>query len=297
MMRRREIEHHLDMMTDIRGILGAMKTLALLEIRKLGRRMDAHRRVLDGINAAADDFVPFFPQVLPGESASYHAYLLFGSERGFCADFNDAILQLLAAERTQSTSKMVLPLAVGSKLYNRMEERGERAIFHEGPNVTEEVDGVLTHLIHTLTGLQRQYGPLALTALYHSPEKRAVASVQVLPPFGDLARQGPRFGYPPLLNVEPEGFGAELLDHYLLAKLHDLAYSSLLAENQRRMGHLDGAISRLDEKCAALDRKRNALRQEEITEEIEVILLSTEVAQPPTGDESPAKQGHVLDQP
>jgi F-type H+-transporting ATPase subunit gamma len=49
-----------------------------------------------------------------------------------------------------------------------------------------------------------------------------------------------------------------------------------MAEHLHRVQHLDAATHRLEEQAAELSLKRNTLRQEEITEEIEVILLSTE---------------------
>jgi F-type H+-transporting ATPase subunit gamma len=39
--------------------------------------------------------------------------------------------------------------------------------------------------------------------------------------------------------------------------------------------HLESAVGRLDEELSELDRQINILRQEEITEEIEVLLLNT----------------------
>jgi F-type H+-transporting ATPase subunit gamma len=47
-----------------------------------------------------------------------------------------------------------------------------------------------------------------------------------------------------------------------------------MAENQRRVQHLEGAVDHLDERAAELTRQVNARRQEEIIEEIEVILLN-----------------------
>ena len=67
------------------------------------------------------------------------------------------------------------------------------------------------------------------------------------------------------------------MEQYLFARLHELLYSSLLAENQARMEHLESAVQRLERKSVELLRKRNVLRQEEITEEIEVIMLSAEL--------------------
>ena len=82
-----------------------------------------------------------------------------------------------------------------------------------------------------------------------------------------------------MLNMPPQTFFAELVDQYLFAALYALLYTSLMAENRRRMQHLEGAIRRLEERTSELALKRNALRQEEITEEIEVILLSARAVQ------------------
>jgi F-type H+-transporting ATPase subunit gamma len=49
-----------------------------------------------------------------------------------------------------------------------------------------------------------------------------------------------------------------------------------MAENDHRYRHLDSAVRRLDEKGQELDQHMRFLRQEEIIEEIEVILLSAE---------------------
>ena len=49
-----------------------------------------------------------------------------------------------------------------------------------------------------------------------------------------------------------------------------------MAENRRRLQHMEGAMQRMDENASELRRKVNLLRQEEITEEIEVIMLSHE---------------------
>jgi len=91
----------------------------------------------------------------------------------------------------------------------------------------------------------------------------------------------PSTGYPPLLNLAPEAFLAELLDHYLFAALREMFYTSLTAENHQRMEHLQRPLDRLEQQTAELGLKCNTLRQEEITEEIEVTLLSAEALYQP----------------
>jgi F-type H+-transporting ATPase subunit gamma len=53
-----------------------------------------------------------------------------------------------------------------------------------------------------------------------------------------------------------------------------LLYSSLMVENQTRAEHMDSAVQRREMKSTELMRRCNILRQEEITEEIEVLRLS-----------------------
>ena len=48
-----------------------------------------------------------------------------------------------------------------------------------------------------------------------------------------------------------------------------------MVENHRRVQHLENATHHLDNKTDELKHKINALRQEEIIEEIEVILLNS----------------------
>ena len=76
------------------------------------------------------------------------------------------------------------------------------------------------------------------------------------------------------MNLTPETFVARLTEHYLFAALCIGFYDSLMAENQRRMQHMEFAVQRIEQDAEKLRLQRNSLRQEEITEEIEVIMLS-----------------------
>ncbi len=274
MTARREVERHLKTLEDIRGIMGSMKTLALLETRKLARRLAAQNRVVESIETAAADLRGFFPFTPSLPEGSPHVYLLFGSERGFCGDFNEALLRALPPT---GTGRPPLLLAVGRKLGTKLEGDPRAVALLDGASVAEEVEKILNRLVDTLTTLQQRYGAFSLTAVYHRAAANDIRTVRVLPPFQE-SPPSPRFAFAPRLTLEPEAFFAALLDHYLFAALHAMAYTSLMAENHRRMEHLEGAVRRLEQDVAELARQRNILRQEEITEEIEVIMLSVEAA-------------------
>ena len=79
-----------------------------------------------------------------------------------------------------------------------------------------------------------------------------------------------------MLNLEPSLFWNQLTDHFLYAALHEVFYTSLMVENQMRLEHMEKAIQRLEKNEIQLSLGYNKIRQEEIIEEIEVILLSAE---------------------
>ena len=89
---------------------------------------------------------------------------------------------------------------------------------------------------------------------------------------GDIAGSEP--SPLPELNVSAGDFFVALTDHYLYAALNEVLYSSLMAENRQRHAHMDRALKKLDDGSGHLRQAYNTQRQADITEEIEIILLS-----------------------
>jgi len=272
MTRRRDLEAHRNSLEEIGEILSSMKTLAYMETRKLARFLDAQQRVVDSINDAAEDFLGFYPQMRPEPSGATHVFLLIGSERGFCGDFNRALVEQLESVGSEDRDVQRRVVAVGHKLNSLLSGEDKTSALLDGASVVEEVPAVLQSIIDEIGKLPTAITGLTLTGIYHSNHDVRVASL--LPPFDPQHAIAPAHRNPPLLNVAPEAFMLDLVDHYLFAALNHMLYSSLMAENQRRVSHLEGAVRHLDQTAVELTRKCRALRQEEIIEEIEVILLS-----------------------
>lgn len=274
MTRRRELQQHRHTLGEIRDIMNSMKTLAYIESRKLGRFLDAQRAVVAHIETMAADFLGFYPTALPRTEDATPVCLLLGSERGFCGDFNETLLSRLKSHVREYRIDTPRLIVTGNKLGNRLEGDPRVVTCIDGANVVEEAEKTLTLIINTLTELQAKEGAVSLTVFYHDPDREQIVTTEVLPPFEQYRGTAPRFPHPPVLNLSPATFLAELIDHYLFAALHEMMYVSLMAENLRRVRHLEGAVRHLDDKSATLQHQSNALRQEEIVEEIEVILLS-----------------------
>jgi F-type H+-transporting ATPase subunit gamma len=273
MSRRRDVERHRESLGEIGEIMRSMKTLAYMETRKLARFLPAQTAVVASIEEVAADFLAFHPHLLPEAAEQPPVCLLIGSERGFCGDFNHALLAQL--QQSQHHVMGIAPrlVAVGHKLHPLLEQDERVAALVPGASVAEEVPAVLELLVTELAKLQASLGRLSLYGIYH--QGQGVAVDRLLPPFRRMPQAASRWGHAPLLQVPAEDFLLDLIDHYVFAALHQMLYASLMEENRRRVAHLEGATRHLDDKRADLGRLSNMLRQEEIIEEIEVILLNS----------------------
>ncbi|MEJ2107666.1 MAG: F0F1 ATP synthase subunit gamma, partial [Acidiferrobacteraceae bacterium] len=299
MTKRRELEEHRHSLAEVREIMNSMKTLAFMESRKLDRFLAAQRTVVTDIETVAADFLSFHPDALPAPKTDQaEVYLVIGSERGFCGDFNAALtdqaevylvigsergfcgdfnaaLGRFVAEQVSPESKPDAHLIVcGRKLQPLLEHDARVVHYTEGASVVEEIAAVLGQITDTLTGLQSDHGAPSLYLVFHESEESGIIRQRLLPPFRELAQPESQPGFAPRLLLEPAEFVLQLTEQYVFAALHAALYQSLMIENRRRVRHLEGAVSHLDEETAELTRRSNSLRQEEIVEEIEVILLS-----------------------
>ncbi|MGZ5054281.1 MAG: F0F1 ATP synthase subunit gamma [Methylobacter sp.] len=268
----RELQLHIAQLKEIRSILNSMKILALMETHKLQRFKTMQGQAVANIERAALDFLGFYPGLAAAEDNVAHVCILLGSERGFCGDFNESLINTISSQACTGI------IAIGSRLCNRLQGISTEVISTlEGANVAEEVPTVISRLIDAISALHDKSTPaLQLTVIYHDNASGQVSQRQVFPPFAQPNQGTSHDGHPPMLNLEPGEFFADLIDHYLFAVLHEIFYISLMAENNSRLQHLEGAVNHLDDETVRLQRKSQIYRQEEITEEIEVILLNTE---------------------
>lgn len=265
---------------EISGIMTAMKSLALVETRKLARFIDHQQRMRANIESAAADFVQFHPGLHDADADNVlvpRVLIVIGAERGFCGNFNERIVQALARfEHPQATATLVV---IGHRLGTRLAGHPQVRARLDGATVSEDVPAVLDRLVDALQALRRPGDARAtlLQCLGHNAAGEP-ALVQLLPLPQSVVTHASTAGLarpePPLLQLPPATFYRELLDQFLLAALSGQLYTSLAAESRQRLAHMAHALDRLDETLGRLALKRNALRQERIIEEIEVMLSS-----------------------
>ena len=272
MTSRHEILHRLKSLGDIANIMSSMKNLSVLEAKKLSHFQTTQARILQSYEDAAESFLAWYPLLKKFDGLHQTLILLLGSEHGFCSDYNDALLR--AWNEYADNHPVVTTWAIGRKLCDQIPSNVQISPM-QGPSVAEEIPTTLSRISEHLS---RQLGITNLVVISHQPNTTDVQIKSILPPFMDSPPLPAHTGYPPHLNLEPEIFFQKMVENYMIAVLHGLFFDALLAEHRRRVQHLEGALERIDEKREQFLSRSNELRQWEITEEIEIIMLSAEDA-------------------
>ncbi len=271
MSKHEELERERRSMQEVREIMNSMKSLAYLEMKKLSGVVGVQHAMRESLEAVAADFFNFFPLSLEPGTLSHDVYLLVGSERGFCGGLNQQLVKQLEMNGTFAAASL---LAVGQKLRQLLEAAGRSATWITGASVVEEVNTVLSEIVASLASLYRRFPTFNLYAIYHHG-REGILTRKILPPFSTLQRSSADNRCAPRLYLSPEDFFLALSQEYLFSALSEVLFMALMAENYQRMSHLEAAVKYLDDELEALMRRFRLLRQEEIVEEIEVILLST----------------------
>lgn len=270
MSKRSEIKRRLHALGEIKSILGAMKSLSIIEINKVSRYLGAQTELVLAIEEALGDYERFFETPnAKGNWSGDGLYVLVGSERGFCGGFNDAVLARFAeVERGEKRSAKII--VVGRKLASKLDGDSRVVDVLDGPSAAEEIAGTITELARRLTRF-----PGTQWTLVHHKDGDAQGGVAAVCPFAPRpAARVSRDQVPPLLNLPPAELYPQLFEQYLFSVLYRAFYLSFLTENRDRLRHMEGALNALEKEWNRMRRLSNGLRQEEITEELEVIMLS-----------------------
>ena len=270
MSRRHLIDRRLEVLADIRGIMDSIKTLSFMETQRLAPVLPVQQQCLQRVRRMASDFAAEHTLPPLNGAAENPLLIVIGAERGLCGDFNKQLASEL--ERLSGNGPPREFVCLGTRLGQKLEARPGLVATLPGASIAEDVPGVIRQLLERCAALQSERRWPTLALLYHVAGTDAITLDPLLSPFFEKGGTLPRG--PLLLNLEPQVFLHSLLQQYLYTVLLHACYSSLLAENRKRMAHLESAVMHLDEECERLAHKRNRLYQEDIIAELEIILVA-----------------------
>ncbi|MEW9798613.1 F0F1 ATP synthase subunit gamma [Alteromonas sp. CYL-A6] len=269
----RALKTRMDQLGDIALIIGSLKSIALLESQQARGCVESQTEGLNTMQEAIVRVIAGSPQLsLPAPQAPSVLFIL-GSERGFCGNFNARLCDELHAltEDGRLSDCQIYP--VGYRLSVKLEQEPRVVSPLKAASVFAEIESVLSALTSLISQPDSPMTPEQVAVLYHDGTS---SSPRFEPLLGSLAHpdNNAEEGFSPILNLSPEAFYAQAMSEYILTRLNHVLTLSFFSENQTRLQHLENALNNVDDQTLTLEKQRNHLRQEQITEELETILLS-----------------------
>ncbi len=253
--------NRLHLYRELNEIVSAMKNMAEVELHRATRMEEHQRQALATAREGLAMLLQAAPHLTRHTDPARTILLVLGSERGFCGGFNEQLARSLAPDPTSYGKVLVMGGRLAAKL-----EVEHRYICFSGPSTVDEILPRLQSLLEYLRNLP---GTSALEVLSHTKDglKR-----QQLHPWPALPAMNP------VVHVDTLCKPAALLEtiqwQCLFQGLFRVMLVSLLQENRLRLQQMEGAREHIEALTTALLRRLNLLRQQEIVEEIEMILVS-----------------------
>lgn len=276
MSRLAELKARREILLELESIFQAMKNLATIEMNKVARIIPSQLRVSHTITSAMAELEYFYPMSSLQQKGDNEMdpndnilCVLIGSERGFCGSFNDNILNLFEEQKKRWANLKVG--LVGKRLALKWTNESEPEWELEGPNSADEVP----RLVHQLSEKLLPYASDRWMIVQNVESSSEVPESFFFPLEHRLPINSGAVLKKPLITLEEHELYAQLLEQYLFSIMHQVFYTSLMQESRARLQHMDGALNRVKRRIKEFSLQLNSQRQEEITEEIEILMLSS----------------------
>jgi F-type H+-transporting ATPase subunit gamma len=264
MSQRHAIEARLSLYDELSGILSAMRSFALTELHRVNQRQIDQQQVVDALTTVMGQLSAYLPQSGNDlKQPPLHICLLLGTKRGFCGSLNDDLIRFYQTEITEPNIQLFL---VGERLHTLFGEQPNICCINGGEGVLDATQ--VTDRIWTAISRLRDIntGNLTLSACLHNEHGIQLQTLWPIP-----STNTPPAAYPPLTLAPLAEVAAGTALHYLYHQLLALLFHAIHSENHLRLMQMENALQHLQNGTEELRRQRNRLRQEEITEEIELM--------------------------
>lgn len=258
--------------TTMRGIAGARAQKG----RSLLAGIEAYSAIVSHAIGEALSLLPIEVAAPPSHEPSKRGLVLFCAEQGFAGAFSERVFA--AARSDLETS---INIVVGTRGAAVASERGIRT---DGSiAMTTRVDGIPNVANQLADVLYRYLAQDALAAVDIFFSRSIPGSIRIdrhsLLPIDYTRFTRPPKREPPLTTLAPNLLLERLAAEYIYAQLCAAAMHAFAAENEARMIAMLAAKNNTDRELAALLRREQQLRQEQITSEVIELAAGTEAAQ------------------
>jgi len=260
MSRQAQQRARLSLYRELSEIVGAMKNMAEVELHRIARTEANQKQAL----STAREAIALLLQAAPNAAAHIvpqrRVLLVLGSERGFCGGFNEQLVRALAKEQGAYDKLLIM----GGRLVNKLGEGSGRTCF-PGPTTVDELLPRMQQLMDHLSQLRDLFSLNVLSHAEQTVEKNQLLPSQDIPDVAGVVHVD--------VSCKAKLLFEELQWQCLYQNLFRAMLISLQWENRMRLQQMEGAREHLETLITHLHLRLNTLRQQEIVEEIEMILV------------------------
>jgi F-type H+-transporting ATPase subunit gamma len=265
--RQRRQRYRLSLYRELNEIVGAMKNMAKVELHRTLHLEQNQRQAQATVAEAMALYLQATHGIGRPQQPQRRVLLALGSERGFCGGFNEQLSRALEREGEPCDELLIM----GGRLAMKLDGAHRGSVF-AGPTT---VDEILPRLHQVVDHLVPASGPLQLTVLahgQHGPKRTQLIPCRNLPRVTGVVHVD--------TTCRQQALFEEMQWQWLYQGLFRTMLLSLMRENRLRLQQMEGAQEHLTTLIDSLQLRLNTLRQQEIVEEIEMILISQNSARP-----------------
>ncbi len=272
-----EIQAHIGSMSELRDIVGAMRSLAGMRMQEAQRTLPGIRRYAETVASALADSLLLMREPEPPRRASRGrlALILFAAEHGFVGGFNERLLS--GAEAVLEADDLLFVL--GSRANALAIERGRRPAWtHPMATRCAAAPETIRHLsIELYTRIARRE-VARVDVMYARYRQGCTSTIErlLLLPLDVTSLEAKQTRQPPLHNLEPFALHEKLVAEYAFALLTEAAVESIASENAARFAAMESAHDNVSKKLGKLHQAEREARQSEITTELLDLITGTE---------------------
>lgn len=275
-----ELQTRIRSLTELRNVVGAMRSLSAVRVQQAHETILAIRQYTATITRALVEATPILPppKERPPEDEPITSTIVvaFGSEHGFVGAFNNHVLEHAAAHLENAGDRLFI---VGSR--GAMVAAEQHHVVTWSCPMASHVGGVDEVALRVAEEIARVgSSALAKVVLIYTRSTggalwRVVA--ETLLPF-DLAPYVPRsMDRPtPISNLASRALLDKLIEELVFAQLTHAAMESFASESTARRSAMESAYDNIEDKLTDLGRLEREGRQDEITTELLDVITGAE---------------------
>ena len=272
----REVQQKLESARGLGNIVGSMRTLAAIYVRRAEAALEASRPYAEVVETALLEALERLASSgtegkEPGETG---LLVVFASDQGLAGAYNDRVVDAAENFKRSRGDLDLTFVAIGQRGTDLLALRGDPPIDTLGAPVS--LEGVKAVVREAAARIYEIYIGKGLRSLffaynvYESVGRFSPIIRQILPPQPQALRQRPHraFRTEPILTAPAGTLLEHFAEQFFFIELYGALLESQASENGARLAAMSQASSNIEDQIADLTQLYRSARQEQITSEL-----------------------------